>query len=156
MMPTEPLRPPPEHAHLRWHWVEVELGEREVWQYFRVPGGMWITANSDEPVAPHWLKTDVKYIGPCDPAAITLNADGAPRWVKTNLNHNIRVKITAAGEKAWRLHWHCGGREAPDINRDADGWTTMQLWDCMAAFGSSLGCGMSLFIETEVEVEVES
>lgn len=78
------LVPPPEHAHLRWHWLIAPACGFEPEQ---LTPARWFTENSA--VAPlHWKVTHHlpcfhkslsnygwRYHGPCDPSAITLNPD---------------------------------------------------------------------------------
>ena len=87
-MTAEPLRPPPEHAHLRWHWliphddhystssrdapevfewVPFDPGHRSELDYWKTPKG---TIRPKEAALRGW-----RYHGPCDPAAVTLNPD---------------------------------------------------------------------------------
>lgn len=71
-----------------------------------------------------------------------------------NINHHVRVKLTALGRKhlseigeLWRLE--PGHSNAVD---DATGFSEWQLWDLMATFGPVLYMGGGVPFETEIEL----
>lgn len=111
---TEGVRPPPEHAHLRWHWLVGQNGLPLIaqWEPTTLTGG-WRTFGGWSGAIAMW-GNGIRYHGPCDPAAIvpdpenaemvecvaralcTANSrgSGAPRWV------DIRTRET------WGICWH--------------------------------------------------
>lgn len=69
-MPDD-LRPPPESAHLRWHWIATPSGD-EPWGWLGVwwPPGSGLSASRDQML-------HCRYLRPCDPAALTINPEDA-------------------------------------------------------------------------------
>lgn len=68
MSDTPALRPPPEHAHLRWHWIIIDGAEPEPAIYSH---GFWFPPRTGSPpVAEEAWRRGWRYHGPCDPAVI--------------------------------------------------------------------------------------
>lgn len=69
------LKPHPEHAHLRWHWIEhtaMESEEKiwpEAWMETHWLGRVLQKTTPELAYLLGW-----RYHGPCDPAAVTIDA----------------------------------------------------------------------------------
>ncbi len=66
------LRPPPEHAHLRWHWIEhcAWAAEDTIWPEFW-SGQNWGGAHGHHAITPELATIFFwRYRGPCNAAAI--------------------------------------------------------------------------------------
>jgi len=62
-----------------------------------------------------------------------------------NFNDRVWVKITPEGERVWNEFYakmkgifDAAGTPVPKVERDADGWTQLQLHDVAHIFGSEL------------------
>ncbi len=70
-MPDDPaLKPPPEHAHLRWHWLRGNNHLEPVEWLTLV--GRWHLGGVSKSCAPEEM-TAWRYHGPCDPAATVID-----------------------------------------------------------------------------------
>lgn len=80
--------------------------------------------------------------------------------VPFNINHNVKVKINPSGYALIRkeLERICFPNPEGYIehaitgNTDADGWTTMQMYDMGHWFGPKMVCGADPPIETEIKI----
>jgi hypothetical protein len=73
--------------------------------------------------------------------------------MKVNINDTVRFKETPYGKTVREAHWKHYGIVAAPLEKDADGWSTSQLWDIMAVYGSAIHLGGEVPIETEIEIE---
>lgn len=66
---TDALVPPPEHAHLRWHWLKDGISDPVPFQ--------WINSYWEMGGARIWpgMAGNWRYHSPCDPNAVTLDPD---------------------------------------------------------------------------------
>lgn len=69
------LRPPPESAHFRWHWIYVPCSGPEPWRWDPVTS-MWLPSRETVWHTPSLFPAS-RYVGPCDPAALTINPEDA-------------------------------------------------------------------------------
>jgi len=88
----------------------------------------------------------------------------SPSFVRFNVNHYVRVKITQHGKKCLRKNYDdlaksYGGKLGFKFRlpkADADGWTQFQMHDLMANFGQHMYCGCKIPFETEIEILFEN
>lgn len=59
-----------------------------------------------------------------------------------NFNDRVKVRITPEGEKLWNLWFERLSLLPRAIERDADGYSEMQLWEVANIFGDGMynGC----------------
>jgi len=71
---THTLRLPPEHAHLRWHWLTGKTGAPFVaqWEASTIASGWRTFAGWSGAKA--MAGGGIRYHGPCDPAAVVVDA----------------------------------------------------------------------------------
>jgi len=80
--------------------------------------------------------------------------------MKINLNDNVWVRLTPAGEDMWAKSWEdYSPSGVPLAVREAaterDGWIRFQLWDLMHTFGPALvvGCPKLPFEDNKIKLE---
>ncbi len=69
-----------------------------------------------------------------------------------NINDSVRIKLTPEGEQLWHRHFETLKLEVPAIPKDAEGKTTMQLWEVMLIFGPGCYQGVNTPFQTEIEL----
>jgi hypothetical protein len=74
------------------------------------------------------------------------------RWQSFNINHMIRVKLTARGKRLLQMHRPiCSAT----LRVDADGWSEWQLWELMQTFGEHCVMGLEPPFETTIEFSIK-
>lgn len=72
-----------------------------------------------------------------------------------NLNDEVLVKVTPEGETAYQEYYRAvfkgSSVDIPTLERDADGYSRMQLWEVANIFGPHMYMGAALPIETELK-----
>ena len=71
-----------------------------------------------------------------------------PETIK-NFNDEIWVKVTPSGERVREEYYKRLDMQTPALNRDAEGWTRMQIHEVAHLFGSEMHTGIGDFpVET--------
>lgn len=103
------------------------------------------------------MKENQALLGTTVPGESADERHAAPRLdhaASFNVNHKVRIRITARG----RDHLRETGRLSmltPGYSTavdDATGYATWQLWEVMSVFGSVMYMGGSVPFETEIEL----
>jgi len=68
-----------------------------------------------------------------------------------SMTSDVRFRMTPAGELAWRRHLDTLKLDVArhPLQRDADGYVTMPLWEVMHVFGPNTGFGHAGCIERD-------
>ncbi len=80
-----------------------------------------------------------------------------PRYVETNLNYYIKVKLTEHGREVHRAYWEhickdCGCEyKYPEV--DPNGYSSFQMHEFMRIFGEHMSMASHLVCETKVLIQ---
>ena len=79
------------------------------------------------------------------------------KYIETNLNYQIKVKLNELGEKLYNDFWKevFPGKDnfIDKLEKDKDGYYTFQMWEFMEIFGSHLHIGHKPFMNFNVLIE---
>lgn len=88
------------------------------------------------------------------------------KFVKHNINRNVKVKLTKTGKEILWEQFKAMNDEiiknggtpfnTPFFQCDIDGYYTTQMWELIKDFEGYVGMGMELPFETDILVEVDS
>ena len=84
---------------------------------------------------------------------ITLPFSKKINWIKTNLNHYIKVRLTDYGIKIYQEGFTKYGLQLPKINYDENGYVEFQMHVFMNIFGKSLSCGSKMPCYPDVKIQ---
>ena len=99
------LRPPPEYAHLRWHWICSERKYYEVWEWYE--RGKWAVPGLLALQLPSWA-IGWSYHAPCVPLIAddaTVERVARAICVSQKRDPDASLWLNAAGVKSGR-RWH--------------------------------------------------
>lgn len=90
---TDALVPPPEHAHLRWHWLKDGISDPVPFQ--------WINSYWEMGGARIWpgMAGNWRYHSPCDPNAVTLDPDAIATRILTGSWNSRIARARKTGQK---------------------------------------------------------
>lgn len=74
-------------------------------------------------------------------------------WIKTNLNHYIKVRLTDYGIKLYQASYTKYGLPLPKINYDENGYVEFQMHVFINIFGESIGCGKKMPCYPDVKIQ---
>lgn len=74
-------------------------------------------------------------------------------WIKTNLNHYIKVRLTDYGIKLYQASYTKYGLPLPKINYDENGYVEFQMHVFINIFGESIGCGKKLPCYPDIKIQ---
>ena len=84
---------------------------------------------------------------------ITLSFSKKVNWIKTNLNHYIKVRLTDYGIKIYQASFTKYGLPLPKINYDENGYVEFQIHVFINIFGNSIGCGKKMPCYPDVKIQ---
>ena len=75
---------------------------------------------------------------------------------KINLNHYVFVRLTDKGRDMHKAHWEpFSGENYRAPMESYDGWSRFQLHEVMKVFGSAMGIGFNIPMETEIILDCD-
>ena len=75
------------------------------------------------------------------------------RYISTNLNYNIKVKLTNQGKQTYHLY-HYDDKDPPTLSVDDEGYSTFQIHEFMSIFGTQFHMGNNnLPCETDIQIQ---
>ena len=75
------------------------------------------------------------------------------KWIKTNLNDYIKVRLTDYGIKLYQASYTKYNLPLPKINYDENGYVEFQMHVFMNIFGETLSCGSKMPCYPEVKIQ---
>ena len=75
------------------------------------------------------------------------------KWIKTNLNYYIKVRLTDYGIKLYQASFTKYSLPLPKINYDENGYVKFQMHVFMNIFGESLSCGSKMPCYPDIKIQ---